>query len=110
MRPTLMLRGAVAAAALALTSSCGSKAAGTTPAPEATSTRGLRNLTSADAEVTAIAVEAARSIQFDVNPNTRPLFGGVYVAGKRMREATDGVTRATGFIASSSARAPKVEC
>lgn len=93
---------------LAAIVACGGGAA---PKVTADPARGLRAITTEDPEVTAIAVAAARSLPSNGTAQAMPLFGGVFVDGKRSRPASDAVVRATGFlVGSSSTRRPQMRC
>lgn len=97
------------AIALAVLACSSAPAPAPTPSP-ADSARGLRNLNDpkAEAELTAIAVAAARSLP--PSSSTRGLFSGVFVDGRRAREATQAVIRAAGLTEVSSSRGVKVQC
>lgn len=112
MRLILTLRRAGAAACLALTVSCGSKAAsGTAAAPAANAARGLRTFVTDDPAVTQIALEAAQSLPPIIGSSSnKPLFGGVFVEGKRFRLASEAVVRTMGFTATSSSRPATPVC
>jgi hypothetical protein len=82
-----------------------------TASPAASSARGLRNLNEpqAEADLAAIAVEAAMSVQA-TSAGSRPFFGGVFVSSRKNRLASDAVVRATGFTAVNGTGPAKVEC
>jgi hypothetical protein len=84
----------------------GAKAPATTPDPA----RGLRDLSKDDAELTAIAVAAARTIPPKSTSGATTLFSGVFVNGRKARLASDAVVRSTGFAATSSSRTPTPQC
>ena len=100
------MKGHLLPLAVALTlTACGGSAA---PKIVADPARGLVALTADDPRVDAIAVAADRDIRVLVQP--MPLFGGVYVDGRRAIRATNAVARATGLTATSGTGTPKVEC
>lgn len=84
--------------AVALTAAACSSAKAPEIGPDPT--RGLRSFTGAETEVAEIVAEAALSLPPEVNP--KPAFSGVYLNGRRSRNATDAVVRATGFTAVST--------
>jgi hypothetical protein len=93
--------------AVAATACGGAKPAQTEPSPA----RGLLRLTADDAQLSAIAVAAARGLPSINKSTSTPAFGGVYVDGRRARLATDAVVRATGFTAvSTPTRSGNVQC
>src|SRR4051812_30976163 len=91
---------------IGLTACGGAKAPEVAPNPA----RGLRNLSTDDQEVTAIALAAARTLPPASAGLPQPFFGGVFADGKQLRQATSAVTRLTGFYLAPTSRTPAPQC
>src|SRR5688572_30649023 len=103
LRTKMTARSALFIVAALVLAACAKKA----PPESANPARGLRTLATEDADVTAISLEAARSVWTRTG---QPLFGGVFVNDRRSRSATDAVKRATGATEVTNRGRGNVRC